>query len=104
LGSYFSIRPLARRYRTKALTATDVAFALNYYRSGGSTDAYNFPATLKSITATSSDTVEVLFSAPDAAWQVSLTSSALGIFEKSFFENHKSTFGQPGTGIVGTGP
>ena len=34
------------------LTAADVAFSLNYYREPGSLDAYNFPTTLKSITAT----------------------------------------------------
>ena len=28
----------------------------------------------------------------------------MGIFEKKFFEAHKSSFGQPGTGVVGTGP
>ena len=41
---------------------------------------------------------------PDAAWAVVPAGDALGIFEKKFFEAHKSTFGQPGTGVMGTGP
>ncbi len=86
------------------LTATDVAFSLNYYRSTGSLDAYNFPTTLKSITATGPETVTVTLTQPDAAWAVVPAGDNLGIFEKKFFEAHKSTFGQPGTGVMGTGP
>ena len=86
------------------LTATDVAFSLNYYRQPGSLDAYNFPTTLKSITATGPYTVEVSLTAPDAAWAVVPAGDPMGIFEKKFFEAHKSTFGQPGTGVMGTGP
>jgi peptide/nickel transport system substrate-binding protein len=87
-----------------ALTASDVAFSLNYYREPGSLDAYNFPTTLKSITATGPDTVTVTLTKPDAAWAVVPAGDALGIFEKKFFEEHKSTFGQPGTNVMGTGP
>lgn len=86
------------------LTATDVAFSLNYYRQPGSLDAYNFPTTLKSITATGPYTVTVKLTQPDAAWAVVPAGDPLGIFEKKFFEAHKSTFGQPGTGVMGTGP
>jgi peptide/nickel transport system substrate-binding protein len=86
------------------LTATDVAFSLNYYRQSGSLDAYNFPTTLKSITATGPYTVTVTLTQPDAAWAVVPAGDNLGIFEKKFFEAHKSTFGEPGTGVMGTGP
>jgi peptide/nickel transport system substrate-binding protein len=86
------------------LTATDVAFSLNYYRQPGSLDAYNFPTTLKSITATGPYTVTVTLTKPDAAWAVVPAGDPMGIFEKKFYEAHKSTFGQPGTGVVGTGP
>jgi peptide/nickel transport system substrate-binding protein len=86
------------------LTATDVAFSLNFYRKTGSLDAYNFPTTLKSITATGPMTVTVKLTAPDAAWAVVPAGDPLGIFEKKFYEAHKSTFGQPGTGVMGTGP
>jgi peptide/nickel transport system substrate-binding protein len=86
------------------LTATDVVFSLNYYRRPGSLDAYNFPTTLKSITATNPYTVKVTLTAPDAAWAVVPAGDPMGIFEKKWYEEHKSTFGQPGTGVMGTGP
>jgi peptide/nickel transport system substrate-binding protein len=86
------------------LTAADAAFSLNYYHSTGSLDAYNFPTTLKSITATGPETLTVTLTKPDAAWAVVPAGDNLGIFEKKWFEAHKSTFGQPGTGVMGTGP
>lgn len=86
------------------LTAQDVAFSLNFYRATGSADQYNFPTDLKSITAPSRYTVRVVLTHPDAAWAVVPAASQLGIFEQKFYEAHKSTFGQPGTGVVGTGP
>lgn len=86
------------------LTAEDVAFALNIYRQPGSTNAYNFPPALKSIEATDRYTVRVTLSEPNAAWALVPARNQLGIFEKSFYEKNKSTYGQPGTGIVGTGP
>jgi peptide/nickel transport system substrate-binding protein len=86
------------------MTAADVVFSWNFYLAQGSTNAYNFPTTLKSITATDPYTVTVTLSKPDAAWAVVPTGAMLGIFEKKFYEAHKSTFGQPGTGVVGTGP
>jgi peptide/nickel transport system substrate-binding protein len=87
-----------------AMTSADVVFSWNYYREQGSDNAYNFPTTLKSITATGPYTVTVTLSKPDAAWAVVPTGAMLGIFEKKFYEAHKSTFGQPGTGLMGTGP
>lgn len=86
------------------LTARDVVFSLNFYRKQGSANSYNFPSTLKSITAPDPNTVKVTLTAPDAAWAVIPTGAQLGIFEEKFYEQHKATFGQPGTGVVGTGP
>lgn len=86
------------------LTARDVVFSLNFYRRQGSANAYNFPSTLKSITAVNSSTVKITLTAPNAAWAVTPTGAQLGIFEKKFYDQHKNTFGQPGTGVVGTGP
>jgi peptide/nickel transport system substrate-binding protein len=100
----YNIRPGVKFSDGDPLTATDVAFSLNYYRRPGSLDAYNFPTTLKSITATSPDTVTVTLSAPDAAWAVVPAGDPMGIFEKKFFEAHQTTFGAPGTGVMGTGP
>lgn len=86
------------------LTARDVVFSLDFYRKQGSANSYNFPSTLKSITAVNSSTVKITLSAPDAAWAVIPTGSQLGIFEEKFYKQHQATFGQPGTGVIGTGP
>jgi peptide/nickel transport system substrate-binding protein len=86
------------------LTATDVAFSLNYYRKPGSLDAYNFPTTLKSIVATGPYTVTVTLTQPDAAWAVVPAGDTMSIFEKKWYLEHQSTFGKPGTGVMGTGP
>jgi peptide/nickel transport system substrate-binding protein len=86
------------------LTAADVVQSLDYYKTDGSLVAFNFPPSLKDIRALDTNTVEFKFSEPFPAWNSTLSGAALGIFEKKFFEAHKSTFGQPGTGVVGTGP
>lgn len=86
------------------LTARDVVFSLNFYRKQGSANSYNFPSTLKAITAVNPSTVKITFTAPNAAWAVIPTGAQLGIFEEKFYEQHKATFGQPGTGVIGTGP
>src|ERR1700730_8295329 len=86
------------------LTADDVVQSMNHYRTKGSLVAFNFPAVLKDIQALDSSRVEFTFSAPFPAWNSTLSGAAVGIFEKKFFDEHTSTFGQPGTGVVGTGP
>ncbi len=100
----YHINPHVKFSDGNELTAADVAFSLNYYRSPKSLDGYNFRSTLSSITAVNSDTVKITFTKPDAAWNSTIAGAQLGIFEKAFFEAHKATFGQPGTGVVGTGP
>ncbi|WP_287205819.1 ABC transporter substrate-binding protein [Mesorhizobium sp.] len=100
----YKLRKGVRFSSGNELTAADVAFSLNFYREPGSTNAYNFPATLKSITAVDRYTVQVSLSEPDAAWAVAPAGPQLGIFEKAFYEQHESSFGQPETGVVGTGP
>jgi peptide/nickel transport system substrate-binding protein len=86
------------------LTSADVVQSFDYYKTAGSLVAFNFPPSLKAITAPDSSTVQFKFSEPFPAWNSTLSGAALGIFEKKFFDAHKSTFGQPGTGVVGTGP
>ncbi len=85
------------------LTATDVAYSLNYYRSWTSHIAYEFPA-VKSIVADGAYTVVVSLPGPDPAWQYTPGLAGLGIFEAKFAQAHMSTFGQPGTLIMGSGP
>lgn len=86
------------------LTAEDVAFTYDYYRADGSANAYNFPDALESVEATDTHTVTVTLNRPDSAWRVVPAGGPMGIFEKAHFDENTDTFGQPGTGVVGTGP
>jgi peptide/nickel transport system substrate-binding protein len=85
------------------LTATDVAYSLNYVRAPGSQAAYVFPP-VKSITADGPYTVVVTLPGPDPAWKYTPALTFTGIFEAKFAEEHKNTFGKPGTLIMGSGP
>ena len=85
------------------LTATDVAYSLNYDRGAGSELAFAFTA-VKSITATSPDTVTVTLTQPQASWQYVPAEETSYVFEKQFQQAHQATFGNPGTLVMGTGP
>ena len=84
------------------MTAKDVADSLNYWRAKGSQAAFLF-GTVKDIKAVGSDKVVVTLLHPDASWPAHLQ-AAPGIFESKFQQQHKATFGKPGTLIQGTGP
>jgi peptide/nickel transport system substrate-binding protein len=60
---------------------------------------------VKAVSAADRYTVVVTLRRPDPNW---LQESSLyrweGVFEKKFFEQHKSTYGQAGTLVMGTGP
>ena len=86
------------------LTATDAAFSLNWERAPGSDEASFFPSSVKTITATGPYTMVVRLSRPDASWQWVPASYNAEIFEAKFAEDHKGTFGKPGTLVMGTGP
>jgi peptide/nickel transport system substrate-binding protein len=98
----YHLRHGVRFWDGDEMTAADVAFSYNYWRSLGSTVAYQF-AGVKSITATGPFTVLVTLTQPNAAWQYAPAQEP-GIFEMKFFEAHKATFGNAGTLIMGTGP
>ena len=85
------------------LTATDVAYSLNYDRGAGSDVAFAFTG-VKSITATDTDTVTVTLAQPEANWKYVPAEENAYIFEKQFQQAHKATFGQPGTLVMGSGP
>jgi peptide/nickel transport system substrate-binding protein len=84
------------------MTSADVANALNYERYPTSVAAAYFTS-VKSITATDRYTVAVTMKHRDATWAKQLATSG-PIFEKSFQDAHKTTMGNPGVLIVGTGP
>ena len=99
----YHLRPGVKFWDGDPLTATDVAYSLNYVRGQNSHAAYVFPP-VKSITATSPDTVTVTLPGPDPAWKYTPALTYTGIFEAKFAQQHKGTFGQPGTLVMGTGP
>jgi peptide/nickel transport system substrate-binding protein len=85
------------------LTATDVAYSLNYDRAAASDVAFAFPG-VKSIVATDPYTVTVTLAQPAASWKYTPAEESSYIFEKAFQQAHKATFGNPGTLVMGTGP
>jgi peptide/nickel transport system substrate-binding protein len=85
------------------LTATDVAYSLNYDRAPGSDVAFGFTG-VKAITATGPYTVTVTLTQPEANWKYVPAEENAFIFEKAFQQAHAATFGQPGTLVMGSGP
>jgi peptide/nickel transport system substrate-binding protein len=86
----------------RLLTANDVANALNYYRYRGFTTSSAYTS-VRDIKATGKLTVQVTLKHRDASWQFGPPVTG-EIFEKAFQDAHKTTMGQPGTLIMGTGP
>ena len=85
------------------LTAADVANSLNYYRAPTSYQSFYFPS-VKSIVALNRYTVAATLKRPDVSFQFNIATSLVPIFEKKFQDEHGASMGQPGTGIMGTGP
>jgi peptide/nickel transport system substrate-binding protein len=84
------------------MTSADVVYALDYYSSPGFETSSNFQD-VQSITASGPFTVVVTLKHPDAGWLYTLALTG-GIFEKKFELAHKTTMGEPGVGIMATGP
>jgi peptide/nickel transport system substrate-binding protein len=100
----YHLRHGVKFWNGRALTAVDVANAMNYYRfPGGLTNTiYDI---VKSVTARGRDTVVVTLKHPDARWASrSAASFGMGVFEKSFADAHPGTMGRPGVLTMGTGP
>jgi peptide/nickel transport system substrate-binding protein len=85
------------------LTSADVVYSWQYLGAPKSSAAYDYAA-VKSIKATDPYTVVVVLKHPDPDWNWDTTNDATGIFEKAFELAHKTTYGQPGTLVMGTGP
>jgi peptide/nickel transport system substrate-binding protein len=100
----YHIRHGVRFWDGDQLTAADVAFSLNYYRRPASYLYFAFSGEkVKNIVATGPYTVEVTLSQPNAAWQY-VPAQYVGIVEQKFYEEHKATYCDPGTLVMGTGP
>jgi peptide/nickel transport system substrate-binding protein len=97
----YHLRHGVRFWDGNEMTSADVANSLNYYRYPQfQTSAYY--VSVKSITAPSKYTVVVTLKHRDASWPTQMAWQG-AVFEKAFQQAHKTTFGQPGTGIMGTG-
>jgi peptide/nickel transport system substrate-binding protein len=84
------------------MTAADVVNALDYYRTSGLSLATYF-TDVRNVTASGAYTVVVTLKHPDAGWLYTLALYG-GIFEKKFQQEHGSKMGQPGVGVMATGP
>jgi peptide/nickel transport system substrate-binding protein len=85
------------------LTAADVANSLNYERFPGALTQYLY-GSVRNIVPKDRYTVVVTLKHPDATWPYVPAQYPSEIFEKRFQDAHKTTFGQPGTLVMGTGP
>jgi peptide/nickel transport system substrate-binding protein len=84
------------------LTSADVVNALRYYRAPKSYTATAY-ASVKSITARDKYTVVAALKQPDASFEQVLAWEG-AIFEKKFQQAHRTSFGKPGVGVIGSGP
>jgi peptide/nickel transport system substrate-binding protein len=98
----FHLRQGVRFWDGNEMTSADVVNALQYYSRPGSILTAWYPA-IKNITADGPFTAVVTLQRPDAAFLAGLTYGS-PIFEKKFQDEHKTTMGQPGVLIMGTGP
>jgi peptide/nickel transport system substrate-binding protein len=85
------------------LTATDVAYSLNYQRAPAS-QMSAFYNSVQSIKPQGRYTVVVTLKHPDPNWKYDVAENVALIFEKKFQQAHAASFGQPGTLVMGTGP
>jgi peptide/nickel transport system substrate-binding protein len=85
------------------MTSADVANSLNYERYPGSQVSAQFQS-VKSVVATDRYTVVVTLKHTDASWKYIPAGYGALIFEKAFQDAHKTTMGQPGVLLQGTGP
>ncbi len=87
------------------LAASDVAYSWNYSRAPGSKDAaFANVSVIKSVVAGGPYTVVVKLTKPDEAFEYMPAATASEVFEMKFAEEHKGTFGDPGTLVMGSGP
>lgn len=87
------------------MTMEDVMFSLNRHmdKDVASYLAWMF-ASVDSIEQTGDWEVTVHLNTPDAAFQYAFATTAGHIVKKQYYEENKDSFGDPETGVVGTGP
>ena len=87
------------------MTMEDVLFSLNRHMDEdvASYLAWMY-ANVDSIEQTGDWEITVHLSVPDAAWQYAFATTAGHIISKEYYEANDEQFGQPGVGVIGTGP
>jgi peptide/nickel transport system substrate-binding protein len=98
----YHLRHGVRFWDGNEMTSADVANAINYQRYPGGLDT-QFYTDVKSVKATDKYDVTITLKHPDAGWRYVFAFTGY-IWEKKFQDEHKATFGQPGTLVMGTGP
>lgn len=99
----YNLRQGVKFWDGSELTADDVVFSLT--RDGGkSLGKKGFFGSVSTIEARDPHTVVVTLKQPDASWKNTPGLPYAQIYQKAFTEAHKSTFGKPGTLLMGTGP
>jgi peptide/nickel transport system substrate-binding protein len=97
----FHLRHGVKFWDGNEMTSADVVNSLKYETQPTAQNLGLFGG-IKSISAKDKYTVVIVLKTRDAGWKYVL--SYVGyIFEKKFYDQHKTTFGQPGTLIMGTG-
>lgn len=84
------------------LTAGDVVASLDYMRNPKFAESWRYTA-IKDVSARDDRTVVVTLNKPTASWKYVLAMNGY-IFNAKHRSEHKDDFGQPGVGVIGTGP
>lgn len=98
----FKLRTGVKFWDGNPLTASDVAYSLNYERNPKNNSSIALK-TVANVTAPDPSTVQIALNQPDAALPSELASSGV-IFEEKFQKAAGANFGKPGTLTMATGP
>lgn len=97
----YHLRPGVTFSNGDPLTADDVVTSLNYERSPKFSESWRYSA-IKDVTAKDDQTVVVTLNEPTASFKYTLALNGF-IFNAKHQAENKDTFGQPDTGVIGTG-
>jgi peptide/nickel transport system substrate-binding protein len=97
----YHLRPDVTFSNGDPLTADDVVTSLDHARNPKFSESWRYSA-IKDITARDEQTVVVTLAKPTASFKYTLALNGY-IFDAQHQADNEDTFGQPGTGVIGTG-